>query len=134
MSELKVTTFEELKRIAEGEVVELPPFAGNNRFVARLKVPSLTEMIATGKIPNRLATEVIKMFEGKEKKDGKIGVNLNSKEGRKLITLARKVAKEALVEPTMKEIEEAGLKLTDTQALAIYNYVDEKVIEAFPFR
>ena len=47
---LKLTSIEELKKYANGTVVELPSFSEGQPFVARLKRPSLLSMVKQGKI------------------------------------------------------------------------------------
>ena len=62
MSELKVTSFESLQEYAKGQIVELPPFAEGQPFVARLVRPSLLDMVSDGTIPNPLIASANKLF------------------------------------------------------------------------
>lgn len=50
------------------------------------------------------------------------------------MNLALKMADVVLIEPSMKELREAKIRLSDMQLLSIYNYVDKKVSEMIPFR
>ena len=61
-NENKVTSIEELKKVAFGEVVELPSFVQGVPFYARLKRPSMLAMTKSGRIPNELLVEANKLF------------------------------------------------------------------------
>ena len=61
-NENKATSIEELKRVAFGEVVELPGFVEGVPFYARLKRPSMLAMTKSGRIPNELLVEANKLF------------------------------------------------------------------------
>ena len=61
-NENKVTSIEELKKVAFGEIVELPSFVQGVPFYARLKRPSMLAMTKSGRIPNDLLVEANKLF------------------------------------------------------------------------
>lgn len=114
--QLKVTTIESLREYADkGAIVRLPDFAENVPFVARLKRPSLTGLIAQDVIPNQLQVTAIEMFDGKINDNGKRDMKAMDE----IFTI---FAKECLVEPTYEELEEIGLELTDEQKITIFNY------------
>lgn len=135
MSELKITNVNEIKEYFEGEIVELAPFENGKPFVARVRVPSLVEIYRLGKIPNTLIVEVRKYFDTLEKdENNNVTINFADKRARNLMNLALKMADVVLIEPSMKELRGAKIRLSDMQLLSIYNYVDEKVSEMIPFR
>lgn len=135
MSELKITNVNEIKEYFEGEIVELAPFENGKPFVARVRVPSLVEIYRLGKIPNTLIVEVKKYFDTLEKdENNNVTINFADKRARNLMNLALKMADVVLIEPSMKELRGAKIRLSDMQLLSIYNYVDKKVSEMIPFR
>lgn len=127
---LKVTDINALKKIAEGEVVELPGFS-ETPFIARLRQPSLVGLVASGKIPNHLMGIATALFNNDTKRlekelDGEKGI----KGMHQMMTI---MAENCLIEPTLADIKEAGLELTDIQLTAIFNYSQRgaKVLEQF---
>ena len=127
---MKVTNLKDLKNIAKGEVVELPSFS-ETPFVARLRQPSLVGLVANGKMPNHLIGLATALFNADNDKVNKI--TETQKGIKELYELMLVVAEECLVEPTMNDIREAGLELTDIQLTAIFNYSQRgaKVLESF---
>lgn len=116
--QMHVTSFEDLKKYKEGAVVVLPDFAQGQPFVARLRRPSLLRLVKDGMIPNPLLGTVNGLFMN----DGNT-IDFNDKEMmKKMNDVVMIVVKNSLIEPTMQEIEEAGIDLTDEQKMAIYNY------------
>ena len=127
---MKVTNLKDLKNIAKGEVVELPSFS-ETPFIAKLKQPSLVGLVASGKMPNHLIGLATALFNADSDKVNKI--TETQKGIKELYELMLVVAEECLVEPTMNDIREAGLELTDIQLTAIFNYSQRgaKVLESF---
>lgn len=128
VNELKITSLEDIKKAAEGEVVELPPFTENIPFVARLKRPSMLSLAKSGKIPNSLLGTAQALFEGnisKKSKDNGIA---------DVLEILEIMAEAALVEPTYDDIKNAGLELADDQLTAIFNYTQEGVAALNLFR
>jgi hypothetical protein len=123
---MSVTSLEDLKKIAEGQEVELLGWR-EEPFVCKLKRPSMLGLVANGEIPNPLLNAAYILFNGaKTTKDV-----INMKEQKELLTI---MAKAAMVEPTYAELEEIGLELTDTQLLEIYNYTQIGVKALTSFR
>jgi hypothetical protein len=123
---MSVTSLEDLKKIAEGQEVELLGWR-EEPFVCKLKRPSMLGLVANGEIPNPLLNAAYILFNGaKTSKDV-----INMKEQKELLTI---MAKAAMVEPTYAELEEIGLELTDTQLLEIYNYTQIGVKALTSFR
>ena len=133
MSELKVTSIEELKQVALGELVELPGFAKDKPFVARLKRPSMLAMTKSGKIPNDLLVEANKLFV-----NGTASVatqqQMDDKMMNNLFSILEIVCQESFVEPTYNQLKEAGIELTDEQQMFIFAYAQRGVEALKPFR
>ena len=126
---LEVTSLEQLKEMAKGEIVPLPSFINGIPFVARLKRPSLLGLIQQGKIPNQLLSAANELFYGKSshKKEDE---SLDMKEMSEVMMI---MAKSALVEPTHEQLDELGMELTDEQIVTLFNYTQKglKAIEKF---
>lgn len=129
-NELKVTPISSLQDYAKGELVELPPFAENQPFVARLRRPSLLAMAKSGKIPNSLLTTASDLFEGKKTKMEKVDEQTLSQ----LHDIVELLCQASFVEPTYAQILEAGVELTDEQMIAVFNYTQNGVRGLTPFR
>ena len=124
----KVTSIEQLKEYANGQLVELPPFAEGQPFVVRMKRPSIMVLVKTGKVPNRLITMANQLFLGNKKMDEK-----NAKLLPEMFEVFDAIVESSLVEPKYSEIKEAGIELTDDQLMAIFNYTQSgvKALERF---
>ena len=118
----------DLKKYAKGNVVELPPFGEGQRFVARLKRPSLMNMVREGKIPNSLLTKVNELFVDSSRIDTEENEMLGD-----MIKIFDAIAEETFVEPTFEQIKEAGIQLTDDQYMFVFNYSQRgvKALESF---
>lgn len=129
MNEMRVTSLEELKTYAKGQLVALPPFAEGQPFIVRLIRPSLTDMIADGTIPNPLIQSASTLFM---KGANKINSS-NAQDMKSFVELMEAICTKALVEPTMTDIASAGLRLTDEQKSAIMGYVQygAKALDSF---
>lgn len=129
---LKVTSIEDLKRISEGELVQLPNFSENVPFVVRLKRPSMLALIKTGKIPNELLDEANGLFTNGVSKT--INSSLDKEVMIKMFDLFETICEESLVEPSYRSLKEAGITLTDEQQMAIFSYTQSGVRALKPFR
>lgn len=129
---LKVTSIDDLKRISEGELVQLPNFSENVPFVARLKRPSMLALIKTGKIPNELLDEANGLFTNGVSKT--INSSLDKEVMIKMFDLFETICEESLVEPSYRSLKEAGITLTDEQQMAIFSYTQSGVRALKPFR
>ena len=128
MNSTKVTTVEDLIEYAKGAVVELPEFSDGMPFVARVRRPSMLVLMKSGKIPNTLMNTAQSLFEGK-------GIDKKDPDAMKsLLDVLDIFCNACLLEPTFKQIEEAGLSLTDEQMLAMFNYSQEGAKALEPFR
>ncbi len=128
--DLKVTSLEELKEIAKGEIVSIPGFTSDKPFIIRVKRPSLLGLIQQGVIPNTLLGAANELFYGK--KSNKSGNNdTDMAELTKVMTI---MAESALLEPTPDDLKEVGLSLTDEQIVSLFNYTQKGLdgIAKFP--
>lgn len=127
---LNITSFNELQMYAQGCVVQLPDFSEGQPFVARLRRPSLLVLAKQGKIPNSLLTTAGELF-------AKGGGGLDSDNENMLsdmYNIMEIIATAALIQPTMDDIKNAGLELSDDQLMAIFNYSQSGIKALEPFR
>ena len=130
VEELKLTSIEELKKYANGTVVELPSFSEGQPFVARLKRPSLLSMVKQGKIPNTLLVRANELFV-------QTGAGFDVEEENmmeQMFDVLELMSSETFVEPTYDELKEAGIQLTDEQLMFIFNYAQQGVRALESFR
>lgn len=124
----QVTSLEQLKQYANGNIVRLPDFAEGQPFVARLKRPSILGMAKQGKIPNSLLVKTNELFV----QSGSLDTEENSMM-QEIYDVIDLIADETFVEPTYKEIKSTGIQLTDEQMMFIFNYSQQgvKALESF---
>lgn len=120
----KVTTIEDLKEYAKGQVVQLPDFADGQPLVVRMKRPSLMILAKSGKIPNKLLKTATEMFNGESGADDEDLDALS-----KTFELLEIICEASLVEPKYQDFKSAGMDLSDEQLIAIFNYT-QRGIEA----
>lgn len=120
----KVTTIDDLKEYAKGQVVQLPSFADGQPLVVRMKRPSLMILAKSGKIPNKLLKTATEMFNGEGSADNEDLDALS-----KTFELLEIICEASLVEPKYKDFKSAGIDLSDEQLIAIFNYT-QRGIEA----
>ena len=122
--ENKVTSIYDLQKYAKGQIVRLPDFAEGQPFVARMRRPSLLIMAKSGKIPNRLLSTATNLFNGGNDKNANTDSLLSD-----TYDVCEAIAEAALVEPTLNDIKNSGIELSDNQLIAIFNYA-QRGIEA----
>ena len=123
---MAVTSLENLKKLSEGQEVELPGW-DEEPFICILKRPSLLGLVEGGQIPNPLLNAAYILFNGaKTQKDV-----LNLKDQKEILDI---VARAAMVEPTYQQLKDIGLELTDLQLLDIYNFTQLGVRSLISFR
>ena len=120
----KVTTIDDLKEYAKGQIVQLPSFADGQPLVVRMKRPSLMILAKSGKIPNKLLKTATEMFNGEGGADNEDLDALS-----KTFELLEIICEASLVEPKYKDFKSAGIDLSDEQLIAIFNYT-QRGIEA----
>lgn len=92
--------------------VELPGFGDSKPWRAKLRRLSLLDMAMKGQIPNPLLSAVQELY-------AKGTVSNDLAQSAKTMRL---MAEAALVEPTLSQLDEAGVLLTDMQYTAIFLY------------
>ncbi|APH17195.1 hypothetical protein NPD5_2897 [Clostridium sporogenes] len=125
--ELKVTNIEDLKKLSQGEVIQLPQFRQGRPFNARVKRVSLLNLVRKGVVPNKLLSAAEELFYGKQ--SSKENVDLAQ-----MTNVMYIMAENALVEPSIEDLKSVGLELTDEQIVALFNYTQEGVSELDSFR
>ncbi|SQB33656.1 esterase [Clostridium cochlearium] len=125
--ELKVTSLEQLKQMAEYDILELPRFKKEIPFNVKVKRVSLLNLVRKGIIPNKLLSAAEELFYGKTSDKGNVDMKT-------LTDVMFIMAENALVEPSVKDLEEVGLELTDEQIVALFNYTQQGVQELESFR
>lgn len=125
------TTLEQISTYKNGQVVELPPFADGQPFVARMCRPSMLALVKSGKIPNSLLNQATSLFangSGALSTNGKNSTSIND-----LYEVIDVIVDAALLEPTLKDIRSVGMELTDDQLMAIFSYTQRgiKALEQF---
>jgi len=123
---MEITKIEDLKKMAEYDVIELPRFKQEIPFNAKVKRVSLLNLAKRGVIPNQLLSAAEELFYGKK---ASTGVDL-----KQLTEVMFVMAENALVEPSIKDLEEVGLELTDEQLVALFNYTQNGLKEIEKFR
>ena len=113
-NEQKVTSLQEIKDKAAGQVVELPGWDDDPVFF-RLQRPAMAVLVKQGKIPNGLLNVVESLFEVKDIGDTK----KESPSYKQYAELLCVIAEAALVEPAYADVQDL---LTDEQLLEIYQY------------
>lgn len=122
---MAVTSIAEMVKAGGPKEVEISGWDGQPMTVKLIR-PSLYSMAAGGAIPNPLLPVADALFMMNGSGIQKLQIDDMAK-------MMRLMAKEALVEPTLEEIEGAGLTLTDTQYNEIYAFVigGAKTLETF---
>ena len=124
----QVTSLEQLKQYANGNIVRLPDFAEGQPFIAKLKRPSILGMAKQGKIPNSLLVKTNELFV----QSGSLDTEENSMM-QEIYDVIDLIANETFIEPTYDEIKSTGIELTDEQMMFIFNYSQQgvKALESF---
>lgn len=125
----KVTSIEEILAYKDGVIIELPGFVPDKPFFARVKRPSLMALASSGKIPNSLMSQATDIFA----KGANAMVGTNSTVIKDVYDVVKIVCSAALVEPSMQQLNDNGIELTDEQLMAIFSYTQEgiKALERF---
>ena len=133
---MKVSTIEEIKQAMAGEVISLPPFVPGTSFTARLRRVSIASMVRAGKIPNPLLQKVYGLFQDKSfaKRLSSGQTEENANELKDLMAFIDAVVTEALLEPSLQELQKEGIFLTDEQKNAIFEYIQQGAAALGSFR
>jgi len=127
-NELGVTPIEELIKAARGTIVELPPFAEGQRFVARLKRPSMLALIKAGKIPNALIKTANELFA-----NSSVDIS-NDDSMANLFGVLDSICEACFVEPSYEQLKANGIELTDEQYMFVFNYTQKGITALDTFR
>lgn len=128
--QLEITSMERLKAYAKGQIVQLPSFAEDQEFFAKLRRPSMLSLAESGRIPNALLVTANQLFE-------KGGAGFDSEDENfmpSMMKVIREICAAAFVEPTYEEIIESGIELTDEQLMFIFQYTQTGVTALQSFR
>lgn len=126
---LRPTTLAQLSEYTRGQIVELPPFAEGQPFIARLCRPSMLSLVRAGKIPNELLKTANELFL-----EGKPDSEENPKVLGDVFSVFDAICEACFLEPTYAEIQESGITLTDDQYMFIFEYSQAGVKALKPFR
>ena len=110
---MEITNLEQLKQMAVCDIIELPRIKKEIPFNVKVKRVSLLNLVRKGVIPNKLLSAAEELFYGKKASKG---VDMQQ-----LTEVMFVMAGQALVEPTMKDLQDIGLELTDEQLVALFN-------------
>lgn len=126
---MHITTVTDLQTYAAGTVVRFPDFGDGQPFVARVRRPSMLVLAKQGKIPNTLLTAAGELFS---KGGGGLDPDNENMLG-DMYNIMDIIATAALIQPSMAEIKNVGLELSDDQMMAIFNYTQTgiKALESF---
>ena len=134
MENLQVTSLEQLKKVKQTEIINLGKFEDGTEFVAELKKPDLMQLAAERKIPNVLATEVVKLFNGKDKLAKKVVAEDDAEALAQLGELMNVLAEASLVNPTYKQLQEINIELTQEMKMSIMMFTQGGVETLKNFR
>lgn len=126
---MHVTTISDLQSYAAGTIVRFPDFGDGQPFVARVRRPSMLVLAKQGKIPNSLLTAAGELFS-----KGGAGLDADNKNMLSdMYNIMDIIATASLIQPTMDDIKNVGLELSDDQLMAIFNYSQAgvKALESF---
>lgn len=127
---MNITSASDLQAYAKGVVIRLPDFAEGQPFVARVRRPSMLVLAKQGKIPNTLLNAAGELFT---KGGGGMDTD-NDKMLSDMYDIMHIICESSLIQPTLEEIERAGLMLSDDQMMALFNYSQNGVRALESFR
>lgn len=120
-----VTPISELQAACAPKLVELPGFEPDTRVTFRLGQANLRAMAKAGKIPNPLLPAAQRLYEGQS------GPKASFQDIAKVMDI---VVASAMVEPTMDELNAAGIELTEEQFGVIWGYSQRGAAALAAFR
>lgn len=114
--EREVTSMEEIQKKVKGQVIGLPGWDEDEVYM-KIRRPSLTGLVKTGKVPN----DLLGVAEQAIQKGSQVDSAENFK---KMCDLLYIVAEQSIVEPSFEEVEPY---LTDEQLFFVFSYVMQGV-------
>ena len=130
---LQITSIDQLKNYKAGQVVELPAFGDGQPFIARLRRPSMMSLAKRGKIPNELLNSANSLFERGPQGLMQKG-KFDDETMTKLFDIIDVICEASFIEPSYRDIKDAGVELTDDQYMFIFNYTQNGVQALDSFR
>lgn len=131
---MQVTSLDQLKKIKRTEVILVGVFEDGTELVAEVKKPDMMALMASGKVPNALLKPAMQVFNGKTKEiTDKVGEN-DLDALKDMIGLLDVFAKETLVNPSFKDIQDCGIDLTMEMKLNLMAYAQGGVQALESFR
>lgn len=121
-----VTPIAELSQMSGPRVVELPGFEPGTTVRFCLRRANLRELARGGRIPNPLLPAAQRLYEGAQSA-ARAGFD-------EVARVMDEVVCSAMVEPTMRQLREAGVELTEEQFGLIWAYSQKGVEALRPFR
>lgn len=128
--QVAVTPLSDIVKMSKGEVVELPGFKSDQKVYFRLTRPSMLMLAKTGQIPNSLLSRAADLFS----KGSRSFSNDDGDVLAESYDVLSSIAAAAMVEPTMEQLTSNGVRLTDEQLMAIFNYTQNGVNSLNQFR
>lgn len=128
----KASNIVELKEYMNGALIELPGFGKDQPFYARLRRPSMLSLMKAGKIPNDLLNSANTLFDSGVNSIASITRDQDAL--KKVFDVIELICEAAFVEPTYKDLREAGIELTDEQMLFVFGYAQVGVQQLNSFR
>lgn len=125
--ENNITSLDQLKGYAKGQIVPFPDFGEGQPFVARIRRPSMLALAKSGKIPNSLLNTANDLFAGR-------GMGKKESAMADLFKVLDVICEDCFLEPTYPELKEAGVNLTDEQYMFVFNYTQKGIKALEPFR
>lgn len=125
---MNITSIDELRLMSGGEIVELPPFVQGKQFVAKLRRPSMMNLVKQGKIPNSLIKMATDLFNGTTKDSETSAEEVMPQ----MLQIMEIMAEATFIEPKWSDIKAAGIELTDEQMIFIFNYTQNGVQQVAP--
>jgi len=130
LSEAQITTMDRLRSYVQTAIVQLPDFADGQPLIVKVKRVSMLALAKVGKIPNALLQQANDLFRG----SGNTRQTEKSNPMADMYDICRIMAESCLVSPSLAEIEESGLELTDAQLVALFHFTQKGVKALEPFR
>lgn len=126
---MEITTLSQLREYSQGQIVELPPFAENQPFFAKLRRPSLLSLAKSGRIPNELLISAESNFS-RQTKETKVD---ESRVGQ-TFDMFEAICEASFISPTYQELKDAGIQLTDDQMAFVFQYSQQGIQALNNFR
>lgn len=127
-TEADITNITDIVKYTSGSIVRLPDFADGQKFIAKLKRPSMLALMKSGRIPNSLLNQATQLFKSGAGSLGK-GSGIDD-----LYDIMEIILEEAMVAPSYKDLKEAGVQLSDDQIMAVFSYTQQGVRALENFR